>query len=257
LDWYLAPKSQLKGTVPLDNIYVRQEPEKNTLVIGQYGKPKEFKMKYQGPNPRDEVRRWYDIITLAIDDFKKRKMDNGGENFKIVVDQGNETRDDFVEGNNVEETFTTTTVNTQQQSQPQTPPVQQQQQQQQTTFMNNPQQQQTTFMNNPQPPQVQQTTFVNPQPMFTPPVQQTTFVNPQPMFSPPMTHTFVSPNPYGVQTTMMTPQMTLMCQFCRNSFSGAPVGGLVRCPFCHQVNNLNQPMMTMPMTTFTTIPPFY
>jgi len=227
LDWYLTPKGQRKGSVPLDNIYVRQETEKDTLVIGQYGRPKEFKMKYQGPNPRDEVQRWYDEITETIDDFKKRKMDNGGENFKIVVDQGFERKDDFLEGNNVEETFTTTVVQNTQQPQPQPQVVQQ-------------------IINPPTPP-IQTTTFVNPQPMYTPPITQT-FVSPQPMF-----------NPY-VQTTMMQPpQMQLFCQFCRNQFSGAPIGGLVRCPFCHNVNNFNQPMMSMPMTTttYTSIPPYY
>jgi len=72
LDWFVTPKGQRKGSVALDNIYVRQQTEKNSLVIGQYGRPKEFKMKYEGPNARQEVQKWYDSITLAIDDYKKK-----------------------------------------------------------------------------------------------------------------------------------------------------------------------------------------
>jgi len=30
-------------------------------------------MKYEGPNTKIEVQRWYDALTLAIDNYKKKK----------------------------------------------------------------------------------------------------------------------------------------------------------------------------------------
>jgi len=231
LDWFVAPKSQRKGSVALDNIYVRLQTEKNALVVGQYGRPKEFKMKYEGPNTKIEVQRWYDALTLAIDNYKKKKLENGGENFKLIVNQGNETTDDFLQGNNQipEETITTTTVVN-------NPPPQQQQtqiiqtSQPQTYVQPQPMVQQTYV----QPQPMVQQTYVQPQPM----VQQTVYTNPQPMVQ----QTFVQPQPQ---------QMTTSCQFCRVSFSGSPVNGYIRCPYCFQVNNLNPPP---PQQVFTTTP---
>jgi len=246
LDWYEMPKGHRKGSLALDNIYVRQQPENSLLVIGQYGRPNEFKITYEGPNPRDELQKWYDAISKAIDDFKKKKVNTADENFKLVVDKGTEREGDYIDGFNKKETFTTTTV-TQNNPPPQNPPIVQQ------TIVNPPPMvQQQTFVN-PQPPMVQQT-FVNPPP---PIVQQQTFVtpplvNPNPViqtttyggggfYQPPNVYNPYQPqvmqtnyfSPYG-QTTVTTGAMT-MCQFCRNTFSAVP-GTIVRCPYCQQVN---------------------
>jgi len=74
LDWFDTPKGQRKGTVALENIYVRFQPDSQCLVVGLYGKPNEFKMIYDGPDPERVLQEWYSAITKAIDDFKKRGL---------------------------------------------------------------------------------------------------------------------------------------------------------------------------------------
>jgi len=256
LDWYLAPKSQRKGSVALDNIYIRLQIDNCQITLGQYGRQNEFKMTYEGPSARDEVQSWYDTITKAIDDYKRKKIETSNENFKYVVDKGIEKEGDFIAGNNKEETYTTTTVQN-----VSTPPPPQ------------PQVVQTVIQPQPQP-QVMQT-FTTPvmvQPMMQPVVTQTvTTPGMMPMVQPMIHQTVTTPynpyfppqpyNPYPQvqQTTQFynpygatTGGMPMMCQFCRNQFSATP-GGFVRCPFCQQVNNL-APTTSV---TYTTAPPYF
>jgi len=102
---------------------------------------------------------------------------------------------------------------------------------------NNPQQ---FVQNNPQ-----QFVQNNPQQFVQNNPQQFVQNNPQQFVQPPMNQT-VSPfgnyaNPtYTVNPlqTMGQQQVVVQCQICRASFSSAPTG-LVRCPYCQQVNNLS------------------
>jgi hypothetical protein len=267
LDWYEMPKGHRKGSLALDNIYVRHQPENSLLVIGQYGRPNEFKIAYEGPNPRDELQKWYDSITKAIDEFKKKKVDTSSENFKLVVDRGTERDGDFLDGHGKKETYTTTTVT---QNNPPPPTIQQtivsppiiQQPLQQTIFTPPIIQQQPiiqqTMINTP-PPMIQtmvnpmmQTTSYNPGFYQPPPMMQTTTYNPG-FYQPPPMQTTTTYSPYGNQTTTFSSGMPTMCQFCRMSFQAVP-GGLSRCPYCQQVNG---PQMQTTTMTYTGMPPYY
>jgi len=74
LDWFETPKGQRKGSLALDNIYVRIQPENNMLIVGTYGRPREFKMIYEGSSPQNEVRTWYDALNKTIEDYKKKEI---------------------------------------------------------------------------------------------------------------------------------------------------------------------------------------
>jgi len=193
-------------------------------------------------------------LTKQLKIIKKKKSESGNENFKVVVDRGTERGNDYLEGNNRQETYTTTTLKEEKQP-PQQPTVIQ-------------------TVSAPPPPVVQQTVMTPPMmtpPMMSPPVMQQTVMTPTMMSPPVMQQTTVGYNPYGFQPqvfTNYTPPMTptgfyssfgptvttgvpMNCQFCRLQFSASP-GGLVRCPFCQQINT---PFPTA--VTFTTPPIYY
>jgi len=244
LDWFLQPKGERKGSLSLDNIYVRIIAEKHKLVLGQYGRPKEFKMIYDGQDPREVVQSWFDAVSKAIDDYKKKKMEGGTDAFKYVVDRGTERAGDFLEGSGRQATITTLLDerNVSGPPQPITTVVQPQPQ-----VMMNP----TPIISQPQP----QVTMIQ-QPMM----QQTMMPQPQvtmiqPMMQQPMMQTFIPP-PTVVHTIAppMYSQQMMMCMFCRNQIPSYP-GTVVRCPYCQQINNPYPPTVTT--TTYTTMPPYY
>lgn len=51
-----------KGSVALDQIYVRKHGDGNSLVVGVLG-GKEFKMTSEGKDPGGRVNDWYDRLT--------------------------------------------------------------------------------------------------------------------------------------------------------------------------------------------------
>jgi hypothetical protein len=80
LDWYEKPGYKRTGTVSLEQIYVRKQPDNVTLVVGQFG-GKEFKITSEGQDPETRVEEWYKDIQKAMDNAKK--VDK-----KTVVNEG-------------------------------------------------------------------------------------------------------------------------------------------------------------------------
>jgi LSD1 subclass zinc finger protein len=70
LDWYEKPGYKRCGTVSLEQIYVRKQPDNITLVVGQFG-GKEFKITSEGQDPETRVEEWYKDIQKAMENVKK------------------------------------------------------------------------------------------------------------------------------------------------------------------------------------------
>jgi len=244
LDWYEKPGFKRCGSVSLDQIYVRQHPDNITLVVGEFG-GKEFKLTSEGQSPAERTKEWYDAIIKEMDNCKKRIT--SGLTRKTVVEEGfNNAPVNKPEVTVIEEVV-------QQKSQPQQTPVVQ------------------NMISTPQPTmvQVQQSPMAQVQPSVLQTfVQQPTFGTTSVMVNPMMTQTVMSPmgtattySPYIRQTTFQptVPQVTQttygpmgttvttsggliqQCMACRMSFNSMP-GQLVRCPYCHYINQMSAPM---------------
>jgi hypothetical protein len=232
LDWYTAPNDRRKGTVPLDQAYVRRQ-DSYTLVVGSFG-GKEFKITYDGINPTKEIEDWYLAITEGIERAKK-----------IVVQARQPTPPQPTPPPQ-----TTVQQTVQHVQQPVQPP-----QQMLVTQAPPPQ---PIIVQQPPPPQQIIVQQPPPQPVF---MQTYSPVIPQPS---PQMMTQTTYGPYGtttVQRTVSQPAMqSVMCAICRTSFQAAAAGGLVRCPLCQQVNNVlpaQQPSVTLMRTTSTPATYFY
>eukprot|EP01129_Flabellula_baltica_P004047 TRINITY_DN1381_c0_g1_i1.p1 TRINITY_DN1381_c0_g1~~TRINITY_DN1381_c0_g1_i1.p1 ORF type:complete len:288 (+),score=43.60 TRINITY_DN1381_c0_g1_i1:58-921(+) len=244
LENFVSPRGSRKGTIPIDSIYLRKAKENNALVIGEYGRGKEFRIVYEGPNATLTIEEWYEAITKAIEDYRKSKV-NSKENKKIVRNAGIEREGDYLEGNDGrEQTFVEESYQTiyQPGSAPEAPQV--------TQTVNysqgyqQPMQTGQPMMQTGQP-MMQQTTTSYGQPMMQtgqPMMQQTNMSYGQPMMQ--QTTTYGQPMMPMQQTVVQQqPQPNWRCMYCGSMFFTQQYG-MVPCPYCRQVNQIPMQMQT-------------
>jgi hypothetical protein len=224
LDWYEKPGYKRCGTVSLDQIYVRKQPDNITLVVGQFG-GKEFKITSEGQDPETRTEDWYKDIQKAMENVKKvdkkTVLNEGFDKKKISRDSSPQRKSSVTSESTPIVPSTTNTEASPPVPQTQSAPQLQTPDQQQSQIMPPPTQsmpQQTS-----QQPQMQQQSQMMPQqsqmmPQHTPQMQQSQLMpqmQQQAQMMPQMQQTMMSqqiPGQVQMQTSYQQPMMQTVVQ---------------------------------------------